>query len=229
MAARITYTPHLKLRISSELSADSKYNLEKIDELATTFTVDTTDTLKIRCQGDILIEPNSPDLGGSGTGGAVSIGSVDRPASQINLHGPVNFAGGFTVTDYLTLNGDPYSTTISRNLSQTEDLTFTLPMDYGSVGQFLSSDGSGGMVWNTTPIGTGTVKQLNTYWSNADGNTFTLVHGLGTVNLTVLVKDADTNEVITIQSARALNVNTMQLIASEAPEDRWLVILQGEW
>jgi hypothetical protein len=229
MAAQITYTPHLKLRISSQLSADSRYNLEKIDTLATTFIVDTTDTLQLRSRGNITIQPRSADVGGDGTGGHVSIGTASHPLSGINLYGPVTFSAGFTVTDSLVLSGTPFSTTISRNLAQMTDLTFTLPPGYGNAGQFMASDGSGGLVWSNTPIGSGTVKQATFVWDNSDGSIFTLVHGLGSSLFQYSVYDLDTGEPVTVQSIVVLNPNAIRLTASEAPDIHWGVTLRGEW
>jgi hypothetical protein len=80
-----TLTPNLRLRIDSKLTSNAKYNLQRIDLLGATFLVDSTNTLKIRSQSDILIDPNSPDLGGSGQG-SVTIGDPDRKASALTVH-----------------------------------------------------------------------------------------------------------------------------------------------
>lgn len=71
-----SFTRNLRLKIDSNLTANAKYNLERIDSLGSTFIVDTTDTLKIRSKTNILIEPQSADLGSSlASGGTVSIGT----------------------------------------------------------------------------------------------------------------------------------------------------------
>lgn len=82
-------TRNLKLKIDSSLAADSKYNLERLDLLGGTFLVDSSNLLNIRSQTDILIEPNSPDLEGSGVGGAVAIGSTDQPVGSLNIHADI--------------------------------------------------------------------------------------------------------------------------------------------
>jgi hypothetical protein len=81
-----TYTRNLKLRINSNLTADAKYNLERLDLLGSTFVVDTTDSLNIRSETDILIEPESADIGGSGSGGSVSIGTASHDLSAVSIY-----------------------------------------------------------------------------------------------------------------------------------------------
>lgn len=80
-----TLTPNLKLRIDSKLTSNAKYNLQRIDLLGATFLVDSTNTLNIRSQTDILIDPNSPDLGGSGQG-SVIIGDANRKLISLTVH-----------------------------------------------------------------------------------------------------------------------------------------------
>lgn len=81
-----TLSRNLKLRIDSNLTANSKYNLERLDLLGGTFVVDTTDRLNIRSRTDILIEPESADIDGSGVGGTVSIGTPDHQITSLNLY-----------------------------------------------------------------------------------------------------------------------------------------------
>lgn len=88
-----TLTPNLKLKVDSNLTANAKYNLSRIDLLGATFLVDSTNTLNIRSQTDILIDPNSPDLGGSGRG-SVTMGDADRKLTSLTVH-----------ADELLLNG----------------------------------------------------------------------------------------------------------------------------
>ena len=80
-----TLTRNLKLRVNSNLTADAKYNLARLDLLGSTFLVDTTDDLNIRSQADISIEPESADIGGSGVGGSVSFGSADHLLSSVSI------------------------------------------------------------------------------------------------------------------------------------------------
>lgn len=76
--AYTTLTRYLKLKVDSDLSADAVYNLQRIDALASTFVIDATEKLKIQSKGNIEIEPNDTALGGTGTGGAVEIGTSNH-------------------------------------------------------------------------------------------------------------------------------------------------------
>lgn len=82
----VTLTRNLKLRIDSNLTANSKYNLERLDLLGSTFLVDSTDSLNIRSSTNILIEPESADIGGSATGGTVSIGTASHIIDALEVH-----------------------------------------------------------------------------------------------------------------------------------------------
>lgn len=82
----VTLTRNLKLRIDSNLTANSKYNLERLDTLGSTFLVDTTDTLNIRSKTDILIEPNSADVDGSGVGGILNISQASHDLDEVNVY-----------------------------------------------------------------------------------------------------------------------------------------------
>ena len=81
-----TLTQNLKLRIDSKLTSNAKYNLQQIDLLGATFLVDSTSTLKIRSQTDLVIEPNSADIGGSGLNGSVSIGTTNHKITALNVY-----------------------------------------------------------------------------------------------------------------------------------------------
>lgn len=103
-----TLTRNLKLRINSNLTADAKYNLERLDTLGSTFLVDTTDELDIRSKGNITIEPESADIGGSGTGGTVSIGNASHMLDAINLFATeVNIDSPLSLLDQ-AVGGDKY-------------------------------------------------------------------------------------------------------------------------
>jgi hypothetical protein len=77
-----TLTRYLKLKVADDLSADAKYNLNRLDTLGgisgATFGVDSADNLNIRTRGNITIEPASDDVGGTGTGGTITLGTDDH-------------------------------------------------------------------------------------------------------------------------------------------------------
>lgn len=75
---------------------------------------------------------------------------------QINDNLQVGHAGtDGTLKLYAEDGGTDHSTTLQPG-TQTQDVTLTLPVDDGTTGQFLQSDGSGVLAW-ATPAGTGNV------------------------------------------------------------------------
>lgn len=81
-----TLSRNLKLRLDSNLTANATYNLSRIDLLGGTFLVDSTDLLNVRSRGNITIEPESADIGGSASGGTVSIGTTDHEISSLAIN-----------------------------------------------------------------------------------------------------------------------------------------------
>ena len=140
-----TLTRNLKLRIDSNLTANAKYNLERIDDLGSTFLVDTASNLNIRSKTDITIEPESADIGGSGTGGSVSIGTPSHPLASLNLYAPSldlsskiglldQAVGG---TNYLRLQ---YLSTIHGLVDTANDRTLSIDVDGADRNLVLGGD-----------------------------------------------------------------------------------------
>lgn len=82
----VTLTKNLKLKVDSNLTANSKYNLERLDLLGSTFLTDSTNILNIRSQTDINIEPNSADIGGSGIGGTINLGTPNHKLASLSIN-----------------------------------------------------------------------------------------------------------------------------------------------
>lgn len=112
-----TLTRNLKLRIDSNLTANSKYNLEKIDTLGATFLVDTQNNLLLRSITNVVIEPNSADLGGSGVGGSVSIGTSSHSISALNI-----YASALNISTVLGLADQAAGGTKRLNLKYKSDI-----------------------------------------------------------------------------------------------------------
>lgn len=127
-------TRNLRLRINSNLTADAKYNLERLDLLGSTFLTDTLNQLNVRSQTDINIQPNSPDLGGSGSGGTLNVSIADQPLTAINLYTSVlNLSSGIgtkdqasTGTKYLRIG---YKSDIGGAVDTTADRSLLFDMD----------------------------------------------------------------------------------------------------
>lgn len=77
---------NLKLRIDSNLTANAKYNLEKLDLLASSFLPDSTDALIVRAVTDITVEPESADIGGSGSGGSILLGTTSHTIDDVSIY-----------------------------------------------------------------------------------------------------------------------------------------------
>lgn len=136
-----TLTRYLKLRIADDLSADAKYNLLQIDGLGATFNTDNTAQLNVKSVGNILIEPESPDVGGSGNGsGVITLGEADNKA-EVVVHSTffrlrsalslLNLAS--TATNYLSVSFSNSSELVSpQSLTidvGTGDRTISFPVD----------------------------------------------------------------------------------------------------
>lgn len=115
MATKLT--KNLRLRINSNLTADSKYNLEQIDLLGSTFLVDSTNTLSVRSQTDLILEPNSPDIGGSGVGGTVSIGTPSHNIASLDI-----YADDFSISTALGLKDQAVGGTKDLKIIYKSDL-----------------------------------------------------------------------------------------------------------
>lgn len=82
--AETTLTRYLKLRLAANLSADARYNLQRIDALGATFITDATANLQVRSTSDIVIEPESPDIGGLPTVLSPGTVTVGTPTHAVN-------------------------------------------------------------------------------------------------------------------------------------------------
>lgn len=84
-----TITRNLKLRLPDNLTADSRYNLEKIDQLGAIFQLDSDQDAVVRSQGEVAIRPNDPAIGGDGNPGVVSLGDPTQPLQYAEINGPI--------------------------------------------------------------------------------------------------------------------------------------------
>lgn len=120
MATEITR--NLKLRIPDGTSQDARYNLLKIDDLSTAYTLNEDGSLTINARDDITILPGSQAAGGSSTG-TLFFGTTDEDVSVVFYSESVKFETGFKLKDqtgntrYLDVRYASASATADRMLS----------------------------------------------------------------------------------------------------------------
>lgn len=96
--AVISYTTNLKLRIEDNMTSTAIYNLQRIDELGKTFSLDETSAASVSSAQDVLIRPNNPAAGGSGEGGSIYFGIPSQIADLSAFYSKsVTFPGAQTV------------------------------------------------------------------------------------------------------------------------------------
>jgi hypothetical protein len=98
-----TLTRNLKLRLSDDLSTDSRYNLERIDQLGSTFNINTLNNTVVRAAGNIQMRPEDNSSGGSGSGGTVEFGDSSQRLDAAIINGPLKLLSTLNSTNYLTL------------------------------------------------------------------------------------------------------------------------------
>lgn len=80
-----TLSQNLKLRIDSNLTANAKYNLYRIDDLGGVFYLDASGDVRIRASENIVLQPQDTSVGGT-AGGVVTLASAAAPADFIGLY-----------------------------------------------------------------------------------------------------------------------------------------------
>ncbi len=120
-----TLTPSLKLRVPDSLTADSRFNLYKIDDLASRFILEADESTSVKAITNIQIIPNDVSTGGSGIGGTIDLGEVRLPGDEldaINIYGPLNLQFPALWKDQGTSGTAYLSVTYNSTLSGAVDL-----------------------------------------------------------------------------------------------------------
>lgn len=201
-----TLTSNLKLRVADSLTDDAKFNLNRIDTLGALTSVDSLGTSHYKSAGDISIEPNSSDIGGSGSGGTVSVGESGASISLFDIH----------------------STSVDFNGASVSGLSIdAADIADGSVSnaEFQYLDGVTSNIQDQLDSISGT-NQLVETWDNSDGTTLTITHGFGTRNVLVQVLDEDCNFcTVDLADVQRPNDNQVVLNSAEAPATSFRVLL----
>lgn len=105
-----TLTPYLKLRVDEGLTDDAAYNLNRLDLLGQSVDITGSSSQAYRAVGDIFMEPDSPAVGGTGTGGRVWFGDADHTLTALEVYATAfNVTGTISATN-LILGGDTVAT-----------------------------------------------------------------------------------------------------------------------
>lgn len=171
-----TLTTNLKLRVADNLTADAKFNLNRIDTLGGLFQTDNTGQGALRALGNITVEPNSSDLGGSGAGGTISFGNstatydfnggaAQELAFDCDLNTVTNIRNSNVAADAAIQGSKILAEFGSQTLKTDANLEFTLgsytttirPSQSGQAANLVftlpSTDGSSGQVLTTDGSG----------------------------------------------------------------------------
>ncbi len=146
-------TPNLKLRVSSELSSDAIYNLNRLDLLGALIDFSGSDNFFIRATQSITLQPNAIDAGGSGSGGVVNVGSSTQQADDFNVYADdLNLTGILNANEvrlHINAASPTYYTSLKTSASQVANRSWVLPLTYGTNLQFLRTDGAGNLTFAT--------------------------------------------------------------------------------
>lgn len=250
----ITLTKNLKLKIDSSFDDVSKYNLNKLDTLASILQVNSNNQAVIRSQSDISFLPNSADIGGSGVGGTVTFGTADDPLSNMTINATtVSFSGsGIGLKDTATggtkslqfayksdLNGS-VDTGADRTLQldleganrnlilggnfQIAGADFLINLAGLTNGQVLTYNSSTGKWLNEDPTSGSTTETIVT-WLPSDGATKVATHGLNSLNIGVEIFN-ESQQTIEVDRITRSGVNIVTLVSSVAPTGTWTVLIK---
>lgn len=184
-----TLTPNLKLRIDSNLTANAKYNLSRLDLLGATFLVDSTNSLNLRSQTNIVIEPNSADIGGSGVSGSVSIGTANHKITSLNVYATdLNLDGNFSLLDQATGSTGKLGLVYNSSINGTADNNArTITLDVNGANRQLVLGGNLSLLGDNLVLNVSGPSDLNLPTSG------TLATLAGVETLTNKTIDADQN------------------------------------
>lgn len=128
-------TTNLKLKISDDLTADAIFNLERIDLLGSIITVGSDGTANLRSANNILIQPESEAVGGSGVGGTVSIERQVQIEDDLYIK---DESGSYYLELAYSSSDTPISTR-KLTLDVIEDSSLTLPTT-GTLATLLGAE-----------------------------------------------------------------------------------------
>ena len=139
-----TLTRYLKLKVAADLSADAKYNLNRIDSLGFLATVNDDDSLNLVARSSVKIEPNSADVGGTGLGGSVSLGTTIHPVEVTAYVSSFLVKAGFKLANQASTATNSLKLDFNSATDLATDRTLTVDVD--SANRSLTIKDSGQVV-----------------------------------------------------------------------------------
>ena len=143
-------------------SSSSSSTLNTANQIArftgTGLTINSTTASTTYSSGALIVS------GGVGIGGSLNVGAISKFSDHLEIKTQKELR--------LYNSGDTYYTALKAGAVASSSKTFTLPIDYGTAGQFLyTSDTSGTLAWTSDPIqvSSGTANHI-AYYASA-GNT----------------------------------------------------------
>lgn len=221
-----TLTPNLKLRVDSNLTANAKFNLNKIDTLAGVYFVSASETVFVRSAENLVLKPQDNNLGGTGSGGSVSVGEDGANVAEFNVFADsAVFSGEIIGEEGLRLTANSFYVRLVAPASLGGTYTLTLPESDGNANQVLTTDGNGTLSWSTPTGGGGSGgNELSENWTS--GTSYTVTHGWNTRKVMVEVLDAsDSYRTIYVDVTRP-TLDTVVLTSSSAPSGTWVILLK---
>jgi hypothetical protein len=127
-------TRNLKLKVDSNLSANAKYNLERIDALGAVYLLDNTETVNIRSKQDITLRPNDASVGGSGSGGSITLGASGQQLDAFTVYATAVSIGGTLQLDDQASGGNKklglqYKSDINGSTDTSANRTLAIDVD----------------------------------------------------------------------------------------------------
>lgn len=224
-----TLSPNLRLRIPDSLTADSKYNLNKIDSLAARFILEADESTSVKSITNVQIVPNDIATGGSGIGGTIDLGEVRLAGDEldaINVWGPLNVLYPLKLRDQaVSGTGDLavlYNSTLAGSVDPTDH---SLSIDVQGADRQIILGGNlslGGLFSTTNPYNLALTLTANTALTLPTAGTVATLAGAETLTNKVIDAPLNTLSNITntsIAAAAGIDYSKLDLALSILDSD----------
>lgn len=140
-----SYTTYLKLKLLDTMTADTIYNLQRIDQLGSVTNISDNGVTTYNSQEDIVFQPNSQTSGGSGLGGEISFSTASQILDQVSIYSAIfTLEGTLEIKDaavggtkYLSLR---YKSDLNGSVDTTADRQLSLDLDGADRNLVIATD-----------------------------------------------------------------------------------------